>query len=308
MLGTTTYCLLSNVFHKDEKMSKVAVIGLGQMGATLARLLMRNGDEVHVWNRTSSKAAALASDGAIVAASAGAAIRAAEVILVCVHDYDASNAIFEDAEVRSSVSGKVLVQLTTGSPQEARDAAVWAREHRVGYVDGAIQVAPEQMGKPDTTILVSGSLSDFQTAQSALAACGGNVVYLGESISAAATMDLATLSYVYGAIIGFFQGALLCESEELDLDIYGSIVQAMSPSYGEFLKHQAGVIRSGNFAVSQSPLSISVDATRRIEQISRARGLNTELPALVSNLFKQAADAALGHEEIAALIKVMRTH
>lgn len=289
-------------------MSKVAVIGLGQMGTTLARLLMRNGDEVHVWNRTVSKSAALASDGAKVAANAAAAIRAAEVVLVCVHDYGASNAIFDSAEARSAVSGKVLVQLTTGSPQEARDAAVWAREHRAGYIDGAIQVAPEQMGKPDTTILVSGSLADFQKVKATLAACGGNVVFLGENVSAAATMDLATLSYGYGAIIGFFQGALLCESEELDLGTYGSIVQTMSPSFGEFLKYEAGVIQSGNFAVSQSPLSISADATRRIEQISRARGLNTDLPALVAKLFRQASEANLGHEEMAALIKVMRVH
>jgi 3-hydroxyisobutyrate dehydrogenase-like beta-hydroxyacid dehydrogenase len=287
-------------------MKQVAVIGLGQMGTTLARLMLGAGMEVQVWNRSAAKSEALAAAGARVAASAADAVRQADVVLMCVFDYRAAQDILSLALVRQALAGKLLVQLTTGSPQDAIDGAQFALAAGAGYLDGAIQVAPEQMGKPDTTILVSGAQGDYARGRKALEVLGGNVVYLGERVSAAATMDLATLSYIYGASAGFFQGAALAESEGLDLLAYGRIVHAMSPSFGEFLRHEGNVIAGGDFSISQSPLAISVEATARIEAAMRARGLNAELPALVARLVRQTADAGYAKEEFAAVVKLLR--
>lgn len=287
-------------------MNTVAIIGLGQMGTTLAKLSLQHGDMVHVWNRTAGKTEVLEQAGAVAHGSAAAAIGIAEVVVVCVHDYAAFDSIFSDEQTRAAVAGKLVIHLTTGSPQEAREALAWAQASGASYIDGAIQVAPEQMGKPDTTILISGARADYDRGRAVMAAYGGNLAYLGDSIAAAATMDLATLSYVYGAILGFFQGALLIEKEGLSLNDYGAIVEAIGPSYGAFLKHEAGVIQSGDFRITQSPLSISVDATRRIEQITRSLGVNAELPAIGARLLEQAARAGYGNEELAAVIKVLR--
>ena len=210
-------------------MKTIAVLGLGQMGTKLARLLLRAGMKVHVWNRTPDKAASLASHGAVVADTAAEAAAAAEAIVICVHDYAATHAILSASGVKAALRGKLVLQLTTGSPQDARQLAAMAREAGAGYLDGAIQVAPEQMGQPDTTILVSGSRAAHADARGMLATLGGNIVYLGEDVAAAATMDLATLSYIYGASMGFFQGAALARAEGLDVGVYGGIVEAMSP-------------------------------------------------------------------------------
>lgn len=287
-------------------MKRVAVIGLGQMGTTLAKLSLSAGLEVHVWNRTCAKAAALAAAGAKLAGSAADAVRNADVVLMCVFDYSAAAEILSATAMPQALHGKLLIQLTTGSPQDAREAAASALAMGAGYLDGAIQVAPEQMGKPDTTILVSGAESDFAKGRHVLEVLGGNVVFLGEHVSAAATMDLATLSFIYGAAAGFFQGAALAESEGLDLATYGRIVHLMSPSFGEFLRHEANVVRGGDFSISQSPLAISVEPTARIETAMRAKGLNTELPALIARWLRQAADAGLANEEFAAVIKLLR--
>lgn len=287
-------------------MKQVAVIGLGQMGTTLAKLMLGAGMEVHVWNRTAGKADALAEAGARVAANAADAIRQADIVLMCVFDYRAAADILSSAAARQALAGKLLLQLTTGSPQDASEAAAAASDIGAGYLDGAIQVAPEQMGKPDTTILLSGAEGDYARGRQVLEVLGGNVVYLGERVSAAATMDLATLSFIYGASAGFFQGAALAESEGLDLGTYGRIVHAMSPSFGEFLRHEGNVVQGGDFSVSQSPLAISVEATARIETAMRAKGLNAELPALIARQLRQAADAGYAGEEFAAVVKLLR--
>lgn len=287
-------------------MQSIAVIGLGQMGATLARLLLAAGMQVHVWNRNPAKAEALASAGATLAASAAQAVAGAQAVVMCVHDDAAAREILSAPGVKAALKGKLLIQLSTSSPQEARDMAALMHDIRAGYLGGAIQVAPEQMGKPDTTILVSGAQADMDAARGLLASFGGNIVYLGEDAAAAATMDLATLSYVYGASMGFFQGAALAQSVGLDVARYGAIVEAMSPSFGAFLRHEGQVIQQGEFAVSQSPLSISVEATRRIESAMRGQGLHAALPALIARLLSEAQDAGYGQQEFAAIVKLLQ--
>lgn len=287
-------------------MFEASVIGMGTMGSTIARLLLGNGYRVTVWNRTSAKAEPLVRDGAILAPSPASAVGASPIVVVCVHDYKATNEILNTKEVASAFAERVLVQLTTGSPQEARDSEAWARERGADYLDGAIQAAPDQMGKSDTAILVSGAEAAFRRSEPLLKILGGNVTYLGEKISAASAMDLATLSYVYGSVLGFFHGALISESEGFGVDTYGAIVADIAPSFGEFLKHEGAVIQTGNFAISQSPLKISAEATERLAQTAREAQINSEFPTYVSKLFKKAVAAGYENEELAALVKVLR--
>jgi 3-hydroxyisobutyrate dehydrogenase-like beta-hydroxyacid dehydrogenase len=163
------------------------------------------------------------------------------------------------------------------------------------------------MGRADTPILISGDQGALTAWAPVLADLAGNYVNLGERIEAAATMDLATLSYVYGAFVGFVHGALIAEAEQLDVGRFGQLVSDISPTFGAFFAHEGRVIQSGSFAVTESPLRISVEATRRIHEFSDARGLDTEFPALVSRLLQRAHAAGLADEELAAVIKVMRT-
>src|SRR5688572_30645343 len=165
--------------------NEISVIGLGKMGSTLARLLLRQGYRVTVWNRTTDKASPLVQDGALLAPSAAAAVAASPVVVVCVYDYKAANEILGAKAVASALAGRLLLQLTTGSSQEARESEAWARKHGADYLDGAIQAAPSQMARPDTTILVSGAKTAFHRSEPLLKVFGGNIKYLGEQAGAA---------------------------------------------------------------------------------------------------------------------------
>jgi len=290
----------------DKTWSRVSVIGLGAMGSTIARLLLGAGYGVTVWNRTAAKADVLAREGAAVASDVAAAVGASPLVVICVHDYAATNEILGAEGVTQALNGKLLIQLTTGGPQEARDAEAWAHQRGAHYLDGAIQVAPDQMARPDTTLLVSGAEAAFRQGEPLLRVLGGNVKYLGEKVGAASAMDTATLSYVYGSALGFFQGALFCEAEGFGTDEYGAIVAEIAPGFGEFLKHEGEVIQSGDFRVSQSPLSISVVATERIAQAARDAGIDADFPEFVARVLRRTEAAGYGGEEAAAIIKVLR--
>jgi 3-hydroxyisobutyrate dehydrogenase-like beta-hydroxyacid dehydrogenase len=225
-------------------------------------------------------------------------------VVVCVYDYRATEEIL--AGTGDAVRGRVLIQLTTGSPQDGRDLEAWVHARGGEYLDGAIQAAPDQMGDAATSILLSGAKDVYERNVPLLKTFAGNLIYLGEAAGAASAMDLATLSTVYGTIIGFLHGALVSEREGFGVDEYGRIVAEVLPAFAGFLKHEGNVIHRGDFAISQSPMSISVEATERIAQSARDAGINDEFPAFAAGLFRRAADAGYGNEELAALIKVMR--
>ncbi len=290
----------------NNSKKQVSVLGLGSMGLAIARLYLEKGYEVTVWNRTPGKADALVAKGAVLARSAGEALRASRVAVMCVYDYRAADAIFATEGAAAAMDGRLLVQLTTGSPQDARDAEAWAHRHGAAYLEGAIQAAPDQMGLADTPLLVSGAQAVFDEAKPWLQVLAGGIVHLGEKASAAATMDLATLSSIYGTMLGFLHGARIAEHEGFDVAEYGRIVAGIMPTFAGFLQHEGAVIQSGDFAISQSPMRISVEATQRILQTAQASGINTEFPAFAAGLFRRADAAGLGGEELAALIKLLR--
>ncbi|WP_286753549.1 MULTISPECIES: NAD(P)-dependent oxidoreductase [Sphingobacterium] len=286
--------------------NQISIIGLGPMGIKIATLYLQQGFQVTVFNRTRAKADLLVQQGAKLATSVSEAIAASPVSMVIVHNYSVSNELFSSIGNDAVLSGKTIVQLTTGTAQEARLSETWFKERNADYIDGAIQVAPEQMAQPDTTILFAGNADKYQEMLDRLAVLGGNLKYLGEKIGAAAAMDTATLSYIYGAAAGFLHGALIAESENFDVKEYGNIIAEIAPGMGEFLKHEGRVISSGDFGISQSPLSISVEATERILATAKLSGINTEFPEFAVNWLQRAKAAGYEQEEFAAVIKTLR--
>ncbi|MBB6674338.1 NAD(P)-dependent oxidoreductase [Cohnella nanjingensis] len=287
-------------------MNEVSVIGLGPMGAALAQALLRNGHRVTVWNRSSAKADSLVREGAILAPSAAAAVSASPVTIVCVANYETSYRILDREEVVPALEGRVLVQLSTGSPQQARDNEAWARERGADYLDGAIAATPPQIGRPDTTIFTSGSGTAYRKSEPFLKSLAGNAPYLGEKVSAASSTDLAFLSTLFGAMLGFFHASRILESDGLRVDAFGSMIAEIAPVIGEMIKHEGEVIQAGSFTPPQSSLDTCMVTVKLFIEQAREAGINAEFPAFALGLFQQALDAGYGNEELGALIKVLR--
>jgi 3-hydroxyisobutyrate dehydrogenase-like beta-hydroxyacid dehydrogenase len=182
---------------REYKTSEATVIGLGAMGSALARALLRDGHRVTVWNRTSAKAEPLVKDGAILAPSAASAVGASPIVIICVEDYKVTRSILGTEEVAPALAGRVLVELSTGTPQDVRDAEARAVEPGVDYLDGAIMATPSQVGRPDTPIFASGADTAFRRSETVLKTLAGNLIYIGESVGSASAWDLATLSCLF---------------------------------------------------------------------------------------------------------------
>jgi 3-hydroxyisobutyrate dehydrogenase-like beta-hydroxyacid dehydrogenase len=287
-------------------MSDVSVIGLGAMGSALARTLLRDGRRVTVWNRTSTKAEPLVRDGATPAPDPGSAVAASPVILVCVDDYDVTRAILSGQDVRPRLSGRVLVQLSTGTPQEARDAELWTRDAEAGYLDCAILAYPDQIGTPEAVIFVAGAEATFRRCEPLLRSLAGGLTYVGEQVGAASALDCAALSFVFGALLGALHGARICEVENLRVDEFGSMLAEFVPVVGGEVKQLAERIQADRYGSSQAALRTYAAAAVRIVQQARDSRIDSGFPAYASGAFQKGMDAGFGSEDLAALIKVSR--
>ncbi|SEI38700.1 3-hydroxyisobutyrate dehydrogenase [Dyadobacter sp. SG02] len=282
---------------------QITIIGLGQMGTRLAELLVTKGYNVSVWNRTRAKADGIA--GVKVFETLEEAIRQSPLVVICVLDYEAVNRILDGISDKSVLAGKTLINFTTADPQEAEGLEAALANVNAGYINGAIQVAPDQMGLPETTIIVSGNQAHFERSRDALAVFGGNIKYLGDRAALASAMDLATLTWLYGSYTGLIHGIVLSQKSGLSLSAYGEILGEITPGFTEFFKHQIGVVEKGDFTISQSPLSISVAATQRIHHAFRNAGAQEGFVKSISDLLQKAESLGLADQELASLVKVV---
>lgn len=193
-------------------MSGVSVIGLGAMGSALAGALLKSGLSVTLWNRSPAKAEALVAKGAVAAASVKDAVEASKLVVACLLVYDTVYEAFEPA--KDALAGRTLVNLTNGTPAQAREMAQWAATRGADYLDGSIMAVPPMIGQAEALILYSGAHAAFDAHGKTLGALGA-ARYLGGDAGLAPLHDIALLTAMYGLFSGVTHAFALTGSEKV---------------------------------------------------------------------------------------------
>jgi len=285
---------------------RVASIGLGAMGAALAKALLAGGAEVRAWNRTAGKTAALGAAGAIVCSSAREAIAGSEFVVVCVSDYTAWKALVDAEQLGRVLTGRTILQLTTGTAVEARAHEDWARQCNARVLDGAIMGFPSQIGTEQTTIVAAGARPVFDACGDILAALTPNVTYLEDNVAAPAILDMAVLSAMVGYLMGIASGAALCAAGGVPLARFTELQRAGgNVALGE-ANRVCAAIESGNTRDTEASLATWAAVAPKLVSLAHMLGTNAELPAAQQRVFQAALDRDLGQHDIAALVHVLR--
>ncbi|NML21215.1 NAD(P)-dependent oxidoreductase [Pseudoflavitalea sp. G-6-1-2] len=288
----------------NEAREKVTVIGLGSMGSAIAGAFVSDGFDVTVWNRDASKAAPLVAAGATAAPDLATAIQASPLVVTIVSDYKVSKKIFDGVDA-SLLHNRTLVQLSTGTPKEAREFDAWVQQNGGRALNGDILAWPRQVGTPEATITMSGNQSAITEFEETLKALG-TISYVGNEPGASAVMFNSVMAYLAGSWIGFVHGALITENAGLPVDAFGSLIANISPMLAEESKHMGNVIHHGKFTDPESTINTTALDLHMLVQHSKEAGIGSDLPEFAANLFQRAVDAGFGKEEHAAIIKVMR--
>lgn len=158
---------------------RTGFIGLGAMGASMARNLHRAGLLSGMWNRNAAKAQALAIElGCSAPASAAALARGCEALVICVSaDADVLAVVAAIAPALSA--GSLVIDCSTVSADTARRAAAELAARGVEFLDAPVSGGVEGAAKGTLAIMVGGSAAALQRAQPVLKAMGTTITHFG---------------------------------------------------------------------------------------------------------------------------------
>lgn len=278
----------------------ISLLGLGRMGSALARALIAAGQRITVWNRSAAKARAMGDLGAGVAETVAAAVAASPVTLVCLDAYQTTRALFQTPEVVRLLPGHVVVELTTGTPNEAREAD--ARFTALGalYLDGAILCGVPSIGTPAGLLIYSGNSAAFEQARALLAALGAAPRFVGTEVGTASALDMAWLSRIIGDYIGIYHGAAICRAERVGIDLFAE----MFPAEGSEQSYLAPLLNN-DFGHATADVAVWNKAVKRIAAQARQAGISPAVPDLATAILTRTEAAGFGHQQMAAMVKVL---
>lgn len=186
---------------------------IARTGSAIAKVFVDRGYQTTVWNRTASRCDPIVEAGATAAATAAEAVAASPLAVVCVLDSAAVDQVL--GSIDSAVAGKVLVNLTSGTPAQGRANERWARE-RAEYLDGKIMGDPPCVGTPNILFPFGGSPRAFEAHEPTSQVLGG-VTYQCEDAGAAAVEFMAQVAVGYEFFIGFLYVLTLVQAEGVDV-------------------------------------------------------------------------------------------
>ncbi|WP_059005895.1 NAD(P)-dependent oxidoreductase [Streptomyces specialis] len=273
-------------------MTSVTVLGLGPMGRALATAFAAADHPTTVWNRTPGKGKCLADTAATVAGTAAEAIAAGSLVIVCVRDYEVARSVLDTGALR----GRTLVNLSGGSPRQARAMAAWAGEHGVDYLDGVIMATPDAIGGPGAALFYSGPGDLYETHRSALAALGGNAYHVGADPGRAAAFDAALQDLFWTAMSGVTHMFRLAAAENIGATDIAGHAKAMLGFLPDLTDQVAGQVTDGRFPGDAATLTSAAAAMDHVLSTIRANGLDNGVLAAARAEVRRAIDAGHGPE------------
>ena len=282
----------------------MTVLGLGLMGRALAGALLDAGHPTTVWNRTAAKAESLVARGATPAGSPAEAVAASPLVIVCLSTYEAVHELLDP--LGEALADRVVVNLTSGTSQLARETAELVARHGGTYLDGAIMAVPPEIGTAGALIFYSGPQPAFARHEPALRSLGGATTYLGADHGLSSLYDVALLNVMWGVLNGFLHGAAILGAAGVDAVTFAPFLQAGLRTMADWVPAYAQQVDDGAYPATDATLDTHVAAMAHLVEESEAVGVHADLPRFVKALTDRAIAGGHGADSYAAMIEVFR--
>ena len=282
---------------------KAGFIGLGSMGAAMARNVAKAGWLDSVWNRTPATAEALARELGVTRAASPAELAAqVDVILICVS---------ADADVMAVIqqlwpglkAGQTVVDLSTVSRDTAVEAARIVQTKGADFLDAPVTGGMEGARNGTLAIMVGGAAATLEKVRSILAAMGQRVTHMGDTGSGQAAK---AVNQVMCAGINEAVTEALAFGARLGLDM-GKLIDVISGGAAGnwFLEKRGPTMTRGTF---QPGFKLALHHKDLEICRAMAESLDTRLPLVDMTLehYRQLMTEGHGDEDISALYRLKR--
>lgn len=201
-------------------MSKVGFVGLGIMGAPMARNLMKAGYSVMVYNRSHGPMEAIRADGAELADSLAHLASACDVIFTMLPNTPhVKDVILGEGGLASTAKpGTLFIDMTSGAPGDSKDLYAALKEKDLHIIDAPVSGGEPMAIAGTLAIMVGGDKADFERALPYLQAVGKTATWVGP-IGSGNTCKLTNQVIVAVNIAALAEGLMLAEKAGADTQL-----------------------------------------------------------------------------------------
>jgi 3-hydroxyisobutyrate dehydrogenase len=277
----------------------VGFLGTGRMGGPMAANLARGGFDVRVWNRTASRAEALAADGAVLASSPAQAVRGATIVITMLADGPATEqaATGPDGFLTAGL-GAIWVQMgTVGIEWTTRLAAIAAARGAV-FVDAPVSGSEGPARAGQLTILASGPGQVRDVLAPVFGVLGRATVWLGPAghgTRAKLVLNnwLADLTEATAETLSFARRLGLDPAQIVDL------LQS-NPLGSPYAAQKARIMLAGDFSASFA-LKHALKDAELATQAAQASGGTLPLTSAFLQRWRDTAASGHADDDLAAV-------
>ena len=284
-------------------MARIAFIGLGTMGAPIARHLAAAGHQVAVFNRTADKAREwVRAHGGAFAATPAAAAGGADAVIACVgNDGDVEQVTLgPDGAFRNMRSGAVFIDHTTVSAALARRLGAEARRQELHFVDAPVSGGQAGAEKGALAIMCGGTDEAMRRAEPVMQAYGARIVHVGGDGSGQLTKMVNQIA-IAGVVQGLAEALHFAKAAALDP---AKVFEAVS---GGAAQSWQMVNRWETMDQHQFDFGFAVDWMRKDLGLTlaeaRTNGASLPLTALVDQFYAEVQAMGGGRQDTSSLIR-----
>ena len=283
-------------------MRKVGFIGVGIMGKSMVRNLMKAGFELHIYARNRAKVEDVIGEGALFHDSIAACVKGCEAVITIVgFPQDVEEVYFDEGGILESAdAGAYLIDMTTTSPQISVKISKEGEEKGFHVLDAPVTGGDTGAKAGTLSILVGGKEEDFEACMPLFEAMGTNINYQGEA-GCGQHAKLANQIMIAGTLTGVCEALSYAKAKGLDmptllksvstgaagskqLDTFGPKILEEDYAPGFFMKH---FIKDMKLALVEANIS----------------GLSLEMLSLVLANYEELEEEGLGDLGTQALMK-----
>lgn len=284
---------------------KISVLGLGHMGAPIARRLLVAGHDVAVWNRTASVAAPFAELGATVLPTARDAWSHGDVAVLMLADDRAVSTVLAgpDGLLIEGRPGRTVIDMSTISPRTSGELAAKAEATGVAFLRAPVTGNPSVVEAGNLGIIVSGPRETFERVGPVLRDIGPNHFYVGPA-EQARVVKLA-LNLVLGGTAQLLAEALvMAERHEIDR---AELLRVMGESAigSPFVRYKTAALVADDYASTFTARNLYKDLALALA-CANEREVPLPVTALVQQLVQACIGSGMGEQDMMALLPRLR--
>jgi 3-hydroxyisobutyrate dehydrogenase len=285
-------------------MAKLGFVGLGVMGSEMVLRLLAKGHVVTGYNRTKSKAARLIDAGMKWAESPKEIAVASDFTFSMVTNSSALEMIVEgpDGILLGLSSGKVLIDMSTVSPQFSRSVAAKVRAKGADMVDAPVSGSVITLQEGKLSVMVGGRKDTFDRILPLLLDIGPKVTHVGDNGLALVMKIAANLSLAV-QMLAFSEGILLAEKSGISREVAVEVL-TNSAIASPMVKYRGPFVLK---LPAEAWFNVNMMQKDMLLALDLGRSLDVPMPttAVTNEFLTSARGMGLVHEDFAVLFDVL---